>query len=130
MSVTFHRAFDMTRDPYEAMEALVELGIDRILTSGQEHSALEGLDLITDLVQKASDQIVVMPGAGITERNIKKIVEQSGAREVHVAAPMSVESRMRYRNTRCFMGGELRPPEFVLTVTDPNRIRAFWRAVQ
>jgi len=130
MSVTFHRAFDMTRDPHEAMEALIDLGIDRVLTSGQENSVLEGLDLITNLVQKVGDQIIVMPGAGITERNIKKIVEHSGAKEVHVAAPVSVESRMRYRNTWCFMGGELRPPEFTLTVTDPNRIKAFVRAVE
>jgi copper homeostasis protein len=130
MSVTFHRAFDMTRDPHEAMDALIELGIDRVLTSGQESSVLEGLDLITDLVRKAGDRIIVMPGAGITERNAKTIVERSGAKEVHVAAPMSVESRMRYRNVRCFMGGELRPPEFTLTTTDPNRIQAFVRAVQ
>jgi copper homeostasis protein len=130
ISVTFHRAFDMTRDPYEALEALIDLGIDRVLTSGQENSALEGLDLITDLVQKAGDQIIVMPGAGITERNVKKIVEHSGAKEVHVAAPMSVESRMKYRHTWCFMGGELRPPEFTLTATDPNRIRAFVHAIQ
>lgn len=130
MSVTFHRAFDMSRDPYEALEDIIKLGIDRVLTSGQEYSALEGLDLITDLVQKAGDRIIVMPGGGITERNIEKIVEHSGAKEAHVAAPVGVESRMKYRNTRCFMGGELRPPEFTLTVTDPNRIRAFLRAVQ
>jgi len=130
LSVTFHRAFDMSRDPYEALEDLIRLGIDRILTSGHDLSALEGLDLITDLVQKAGDRIIVVPGGGITERNIKKIVEQSGVKEVHVAALVSVESRMRYRNTRCFMGGELRPPESTLTVTDPHRIRAFVRAVR
>lgn len=130
LSVTFHRAFDMSRDPYEAMAALIELGVDRILTSGQEVSALEGLDLIADLVQKAGDRIVVMPGGGITERNVTKIVKGSGAQEVHVAAPVSVESRMRYRNSRCFMGGELRPPEFALTVTDADRIRAFVNAVK
>lgn len=130
MSVTFHRAFDMSRDPYEAMEDLIGLGIDRILTSGQEVSALEGLDLIADLVQQAGERIIVMPGGGITERNIKKIIEQSGAKEVHVYAPASVESRMRYRNTRCFMGGELRPPEFSLSVTDSERIRALVRAVR
>ena len=129
LSVTFHRAFDMLRGPYEALEDLIKLGIDRVLTSGQEYSALEGLALITDLVQKAGDRIIVMPGAGITERNIKKIIEQSGAKEVHVAGPVSVKSRMKYRNTRCFMGGELRPPEFTLTVTDPNRIREFVRLV-
>jgi copper homeostasis protein len=129
LSVTFHRAFDMSRDPFEALEDLIELRIDRILTSGQENAVLEGLDLITELVRKAGGRIIVMPGAGITERNIKKIVEQSGAREVHVYAPVNVESRMRYRNTRCFMGGELRPPEFSLLVTDPGRIRAFLHAL-
>jgi copper homeostasis protein len=120
----------MSRDPYEAMEDLIRLGIDRILTSGQDLSALEGLDLIADLVQTAGDRIIVMPGGGITERNVKKIVQESGAKEVHVAAPMSVESRMKYRNTQCFMGGELRPPEFTLTVTDVDRIKTFMDAVK
>lgn len=130
MNITFHRAFDMSRDPCEAMEALIALGVDRILTSGQEISALEGLDLIADLVQKAGGRIIIMPGGGINERNIKKIGEQSGAKEVHAAAPASVESRMKYRNTRCFMGGELRPPEFTLSVTDANQIRALVGAVK
>lgn len=129
MSVTLHRAFDMARDPYQALEDLIELGVERVLTSGQENSVLEGLDLITELVQKAGDRIIVMPGAGITERNIKKIVAQCAPREVHIYAPASVESRMRYRNTQCYMGGELRPPEFALTVIDANRVRAFVHAV-
>ena len=130
MSVTFHRAFDVTRDPYEALETLIELGIDRVLTSGQEPSVLEGLDLIVELVQAAKQQIIVMPGAGITERNIQKIVAASGVREVHVAAPVSVESRMVYRNPRVFMGGELRPPEYSISVTDAGRIRAFLDAAK
>jgi copper homeostasis protein len=130
MSVTFHRAFDVTRDPFEALETLIELGIDRVLTSGQEPSVLEGLDLIVDLVRAAGERIVVMPGAGITERNIHKIVAASGVREVHVAAPVSVASRMTYRNPRVFMGGELRPPEYSISVTDAGRIRAFLAAVE
>lgn len=130
LSVTFHRAFDMSRDPYEALETLVELGVDRILTSGQEHSVLEGLDLITDLVQKAGERIIIMPGAGITERNIHKIVTQSGAQEIHIYAPVTMESPMKYRHTGCFMGGELRPPEFARAVTDPCRIQAFLGAVR
>jgi copper homeostasis protein len=129
MSVTFHRAFDVTREPYEALQALIALTVDRVLTSGQENSALEGLDLISDLVQRAGDRIVVMPGGGITERNIKKIIAQSGAREAHVLATTSVESPMRYRNPCPFMGGELRPPEFAREVTDANRIRGFVRAL-
>jgi copper homeostasis protein len=129
-SVTFHRAFDMSRDPYEALEDLIGLSVNRILTSGQEISALEGLDLIADLIQKAGDRIIIMPGGGITERNIKRIIEQSTPREIHIYAPADIESRMLYRNRQCFMGGELRPPEFTLTVTDPSRIQTFLRAVE
>jgi copper homeostasis protein len=130
MSVTFHRAFDMSRDPFEAMETLIGQGIDRILTSGQEGSVLEGLDLIARLVRAAGDRIIIMPGGGITERNFNKIVLQSGARELHVAALENVEGRMKYRNPRCFMGGELRPPEFSTMVTDAGRVRAFVRSLQ
>ena len=124
MSVTFHRAFDVTRDPYEALETLIGLGVDRVLTSGQEPTVLEGLDLIADLVRKADGRISIMPGGGITERNIGKIVAQSGVKEVHAAALAPAEGRMKYRNPRVFMGGELRPPEYAVSLTDPNRIRA------
>lgn len=125
LTVTFHRAFDMSRDPCESLEALVGLGVDRILTSGQESSALEGLELIADLVRRAGARIVIMPGGGITLRNFRKIVEGSGAREIHVAALANVEGPMRFRNRRCFMGGELRSPEFTLTVTDSGTVRQF-----
>ena len=125
MSVTFHRALDVTRDPFKALETLIELGIDRVLTSGQEPNVLEGLDLIVELVRAARERIIVMPGAGITERNIHKIVAASGVREVHVYAPVNFESRMAYRNPRVYMGGELRPPEFNVSTTGAARIRAF-----
>jgi copper homeostasis protein len=128
LSTTFHRAFDMSRDPYAALEDLIDLGVDRILTSGQEYTALEGLGLITDLVQKAGDRIIIMPGAGIHEGNIAKIVKQSGVQEVHAAGLTTVESRMKFRNDRCFMSGELRPPQFAHTVTDPLRIKAMMLA--
>jgi copper homeostasis protein len=81
-------------------------------------------------VRVAGDRIVVMPGAGITERNIAKIVAASGVREAHVYAPVKVASRMAYRNPRVYMGGELRPPEYSVSVTDALRIRAFLDAVR
>jgi copper homeostasis protein len=128
LNVTFHRAFDMTRDPYAALEDLIALEVDRVLTSGQEPSVLEGLDLITELVRVAGDRIIVMPGGG-AERNLKKIVAQSGAREVHVASTTAIESHMRYRNGRVFMGGELRPPEYTRFVTDSEQISALRKAL-
>lgn len=124
LSVTFHRAFDMAVDPQQALEDLIDLGVDRVLTSGQESSALEGLDLITALVQQAGDRIIVMPGGGVNERNIHKIVSQSGVREVHLSARSSVESAMTYRRSHVFMGGALRPPEFSRQIADSERIRS------
>jgi copper homeostasis protein len=129
MAVTFHRAFDMTVDPFAALEALEALGIERVLTSGQEATAFEGADLIADLVARGAGRIIVMPGGGITERNAAKILKRTGATEVHAAVISSVEGRMRFRNTRCHMGGELRPPEFALSVTEPGGIRGLRAAL-
>ncbi len=122
LAVTFHRAFDMTRDPFAALEALVGLGVDRVLTSGQEPSVLEGLDLIAELVARAAGRIVVMPGGGITDRNIARIRAKLPVAEMHFAGGELVESRMVYRNPRVFMGGTLRPPEYTLDVLQPGYV--------
>jgi copper homeostasis protein len=132
MSVTFHRAFDMTVDPYAALETLVELHVDRILTTGQEASTLEGLDLVADIVRQAAGRVIIMPGipGGISERNLRRILDATGIREMHSYAGATAESRMAYRNPRVFMGGELRPPEYQLSVTDGERLRALVRATR
>ena len=124
LSVTFHRAFDMTVDPQQALEALIELTVDRVLTSGQESSALEGLDCITALVHQAAGRISVMPGGGIHERNLEKIVRESGVKEVHLSARTAVASAMTYQNTRVYMGGAYRSPEFTRQTTNPTRVAA------
>jgi copper homeostasis protein len=123
LNVTFHRAFDVSRDPYQSLEDLISLGVDRILTSGQAFSVLEGLDLIAKLVKLAGDKIIIMPGGG-TERNIQKVVSESGVKEVHVIGPKRVESRMDFRNHQIYMGGELRPSEYARLITDPEKIKA------
>jgi copper homeostasis protein len=112
LSVTFHRAFDVAAEPFGALEALIELGVDRVLTSGQEPTVLEGLPLIVELMKRAGDRIVIMPGGGITARNIDRIVGAARPREIHFAALEPVESAMRFRRAHVFMGGELRPPEY------------------
>jgi copper homeostasis protein len=124
LSVTFHRAFDMTRDPFQALEALVDLGVDRVLTSGQEATVLEGLPLLTKLSELAGAGIVVMPGGGISSRNIGRIVDALNPKEVHFAALQSVLSPMRFRRPHVFMGGELRPPEYARLDTSLDSIRA------
>jgi copper homeostasis protein len=125
LSVTFHRAFDVCRDPFAALETLIDLGVDRVLTSGQEQSVLEGVDLIAELVRRAGDRIIVMPGGGLNERNVGKIVAQTGVKEIHVSARSSVDSTMIHRNPRVFMGGELRPPEYARMTTDAARVKFF-----
>jgi copper homeostasis protein len=124
MSVTFHRAFDMASDPFEALETLIDLGVKRVLTSGQEVSALEGLSLIAELNRRAGERIIVMPGGGITPGNVERIVRESGVREIHFAALEAVESGMRFRRGNVFMGGEFRAPEYVGSVTSGMLIRA------
>ncbi|MFC1574908.1 copper homeostasis protein CutC, partial [Gemmatimonadota bacterium] len=125
LSVTFHRAFDMTRDPFQALEALVRLGVDRILTSGQERSVPEGLGLIGRLVEAARGRISIMPGGGIREENLADVVRETGVGEVHFTAFSHEESPMRHRNPRPLMGGDRVPGEFERVVTDPERVRSF-----
>ena len=124
LSVTFHRAFDVAADPFAALEALIDLGVDRLLTSGQEPSVLEGLPLVVELVKRAGDRIVIMPGGGITARNVERIVVAARPREMHFAALDAMESGMRFRRPHVFMGGELRPPEYDRLDTSRALIRS------
>lgn len=128
LPVTFHRAFDMTRDAHESLKRLITLGIPRVLTSGQERSAIEGLDLISQLIEIAGDKIVVMPGGGVSDRNVHKLV-RAGASEVHLSARVTSESPMIFRNTRCFMGGELRQNEYSLAVVGSEKVKTIVAAI-
>ncbi len=129
MSVTFHRAFDMTRDPFAALDTLASLGIDRVLTSGQDESALEGLDLLKELVARAGDRIVVMVCGNLSEKNIARVATETNAKEIHITGFVDVESGMTFKNPRVYMGGLLRPPEFTRSVTAADRISALVRQV-
>ncbi|XP_063977678.1 copper homeostasis protein cutC homolog [Diachasmimorpha longicaudata] len=88
--VTFHRAFDEVRDPLEALEDVISLGFERILTSGQRNTAVEGLNLIKKIVEIAGDRIVVMPGSGINPGNISEIKRISDAKEFHASAKIKI----------------------------------------
>jgi copper homeostasis protein len=123
LAVTFHRAFDMTPDPFAALETLIALGVDRVLTSGQEESVLEGLPLIAELIRRAGDRIVIMPGGGVTPRNIERIVAGAALSEIHFAALDTTPSAMQFRRPHVFMGGELRPPEYDRRTTSEAGVR-------
>jgi copper homeostasis protein len=124
MAVTFHRAFDVTPDAFAALETLIALGVDRVLTSGQEETVLEGLPLLTRLMERAGDRIIIMPGGGITARNVGRIVAALKPKEMHFAALSLADGGMRFRRSHVFMGGELRPPEYDRRVTTADGIRA------
>lgn len=124
MSVTFHRAFDMCCDPMEALEQIAGLGIDRILTSGQEATAEQGIPLLRQLVECAAGRIVIMPGCGVNAGNIEKIARETGAEEFHLSARSSIGSGMVYRNRRVSMGGTVCIDEYSRDVTDPAKVRA------
>lgn len=83
LEVTFHRAFDRCKDPFSALQQLIDIGCQRILTSGQKPAAPEGVDLIAELIKKADDNLIIMPGAGVRKENIKMIAEKTGAIEFH-----------------------------------------------
>ncbi|MEZ5199521.1 MAG: copper homeostasis protein CutC [Bacteroidales bacterium] len=123
LRVTFHRAFDATPDPFKAMEDIIELGIDRILTAGQMNTVPEGLDLIRQLSQKAGDRIVIMPGSGINENNIKEIRDYSGATEFHLTGRTSFQSKMLYQKEGIFFGGLPQIPEYEIKLTDSKKIK-------
>jgi len=128
LSVTFHRAFDVARDAEQSLDALIRLGADRLLTSGQEPSVLEGAPLIRRLIGRAGGRLVVMPGGDITPRNAARIAAETGAEEFHFAAFAPAASAMRWRNEAVFMGGALRPPEYDRAATTASAVRAVMAA--
>ncbi len=105
MPVTFHRSFDVARDPFKALEDIILAGCNRLLTSGQQASAFEGRELISQLREGAGDRLVVMPGAGVRLNNIAQLVAETGCIEYHTSGRAPFPSGMRYRNERVKMGG-------------------------
>lgn len=83
LSVTFHRAFDVCRNPKEALEKIISLGCHRLLTSGQAPTAEQGIPMLKKLVGQADGRIVIMPGAGVNPQNVSRILEETGAIEIH-----------------------------------------------
>ncbi len=119
MSVTFHRAFDMTPDPVAAIQGLKACGVDRVLTSGQQVSAAEGIELIKILVKEAGDELVILPGGGITLSNLDEILVD-GVKEIHATAAERVESLMESRNEWVDLSDERGISEYEHVQTMPS----------
>ena len=123
LKVTCHRAFDMTRDPFEALEDCIEVGFDRILTSGQQPQVIKGVDLIAALQKKANGRIIIMPGAGVNEETVQTIVSKTGVSEIHCSAFAFGESSMQYRNPNIQGMGSEEGSEYKIRTVDPERVK-------
>lgn len=122
MSVTLHRAFDMSADPFVTLERARELGVSTILTSGQAPSSLEGIDLYEKLIKKAGNEISILAGGGIKASTIKTLLEKTSLTSFHMSGKIVIESGMEFRNSAVSMG---LPgiSEYNIWLTDENNVR-------
>jgi len=118
-----HRAFDVTPDPAAALDTLIELGVDRVLTSGQQPSVIHGAKLITELIKHAAGRIEILPGGGLKHNNIADFVEETGVDQVHFSASMLRAEPSTASNPSIHFGGALYPREDVVSVTDGDVIK-------
>jgi copper homeostasis protein len=126
----FHRAFDVTPDPFKSLEQLVDLGITRILTSGQKDTAPEGAELIAELIASAGKRIEILPGGGIRPFNVRQIVDQTGCRQVHLTAWSTVSDSSTHARPKVTFGGVLQPPEDRYEMTDAKLVREIGKKIR
>lgn len=129
MSITFHRAFDLCRDPHAALETLIRLGFDRVLTSGQAATAESGIQLLKELVAQSDGRIVIIPGCGVNAENAAKILRETGATEIHASARSSWPSQMRFRHSGVAMG-KPGSDEYATKETDVETVRKIIESFQ
>lgn len=127
LKITFHRAFDMSRDLSESLEALIDVGVDRVLTSGGEQRVEDGLPAVRSLTAQAGDRIVIMAGGGISEANAHRVIAAAGVHELHASAAAAVSSPMRHRNEKIAMGA-LKGREYQRPVVIEDKVRRLLEA--
>lgn len=127
LGVTFHRAFDMCNDQFKALEDIIELGCERILTSGGRSTAMEGITNIAQLVKKAAGRISIMPGSGINENNVADLVKYTGVTEVHSSARIFQRSKMEYLNDHILLSDN-QGDEYMIDVSSADKVRKIIKA--
>lgn len=123
LDITFHRAFDMTRDLPEALEDIIGLGVKRILSSGGHPDVTSGTRQLAALVKQSAGRASIMPGGGVSESNIGEIAKATGAREMHLSARHLVAGGMTYFNRNCHMGSFSRENEYEWREASEEKIR-------
>jgi copper homeostasis protein len=129
MKVTFHRAFDMSSDPFVALEEIIEIGCNILLTSGHRQTAEDGLELIRELVKRAGNRIEVMAGSGVNESNVM-LLHIAGVRAFHFTSRKKVNSSMHYRNEALqSMGNNSEYDEYAVYSFDEEKIKGVFKAL-
>jgi len=125
LEATFHRAFDRCSDPLKAMEELIEIGCQRILTSGQQPAASQGIDLIKQLINAANNRIIIMPGSGVRKENIKELAEKTGATEFHSSLRSKKSSKMDFVHPKFASSDE----SYANPAIDKDEVKALRQAI-
>jgi len=120
----FHRAFDVVPDPLKALNQLIELGFTRVLTSGQQRTVPEGIELIKELIAQAGDKIEILPGGGIRAHNVNTIVKQTAAKQIHLSVFGQRLDESTQNRPHITFGGALQPPEDRYDLIDRNAIQS------
>jgi copper homeostasis protein len=123
LGVTFHRAFDVSREPFEALESIIECGFERILTSGQKNTAIEGKGLLAELVKKANHRIEIMAGSGVNAQNAVELW-QTGIDAIHLTGKAITESKMTFRKPDVSMASAAQTNEYEIYESDLKKIEA------
>lgn len=123
----FHRAFDVVPNPYDALDQLVELGVTRIMTSGQESTVFEGAQLINQLIKYAKGRIEILPGGGIRIGNVERIIKETNCDQIHIASFATHYDSSTDLKPHIFFGGALYPPENSYKITDSEAVREFYK---
>ncbi|MDZ4794406.1 MAG: copper homeostasis protein CutC [Bacteroidota bacterium] len=125
LGVTFHRAFDRCKDPFLALEELIEIGCERILTSGQRPSVVDGVNLVAELNKKADERIIIMPGSGVRADNIKMLAAKTGCVEFHSSLRGKEKSEMGFIHEAFKDSGE----SYTNNAISPNEVGALRKAL-
>jgi copper homeostasis protein len=127
LKVTFHRAFDMSRDLDKALEDIIAAGVDRVLTSGGEQKVEEGITSVQKLTQAANGRVIIMAGGGISESNVHRVLRSTQVKEIHAAVRVHTASPMRHRNEKISMGW-IKGREYERVVVLEDKVRRLLEA--
>lgn len=127
-SVTLHRAFDYVLDPFRAIDELIDLGVERILTSGQAPTAMQGIAMLKQCVEYAEDRIKIMVGCGVNEVNIATLAQETGATAFHFSARIQKKSAMQVCNEALYMGNK-GIDEYTTELTSVEKVKTIIQAL-